>query len=163
MEAPETIDPANLANPAAPSYLDEDMSGVDTSMPVIKGPLTAEVEIIDVVEAESNDKTGMNLVIRMKTIKDHVSTKGDTINAGFPLRKYIGLTPVVGRPGKNDYDADSIRRGIAQFLEAVEGKKGFAKPLERFKGMRVMVKITIAPATEKYPNESNNVSFVKRG
>ncbi len=161
MDTAETaVEPVTTATSG--SFLDEDLSGVDTSMPVIKGPITTELEIIDVVEAESKDKTGMNLVIRCKTVKELPSTKNDRINPGFPLRKYIGLTPVVGRPGKQDYDAESIRRGLAQFLEAAEGRKGAVKPVERFKGMRIMAKVTISPATAEF-GESNSISFVKRG
>ena len=148
---------------APTSLLDEDLSAVDTSMPVIRGPVTIELEIVDVTEEESKDKTGMNLVIKVKTVTPVNSTKGDIISPGFPMKKWIGLTPMVGRPGKKDYDGEMIKKSLAQFQEAVEGKKSSIKPLERFKGQRVMAKIGVQEATEKYPNESNSIQFVKRG
>lgn len=159
MEANETVEPISQG----PNFLDEDMGSVDTSMPVIKGPLTTELEIVSVDQADSADKTGQNLVIKMKTVGEHKGTKGEPISAGFPLTKWIGLTPMVGRPGKKDYSPDDIRRSLAQFLEAVEGKKGSINPRERFTGMRVIVKIGVQPGNEKYPNESNSVTWVKKG
>lgn len=149
----ETLEPVS----AVPSFLDEDLSGVDTSMPVIRGPITAEVEIVEVTEEESKDKSGSNLVVKVKTVSELKSTKGDVISANFPMKKWIGLTP------KGDYTVDSVKRSLAQFQEAVEGKKSSIKPLDRFKGMRAMVKIGVSPATEKYPTESNSLTFVKRG
>ena len=147
----------------APSFLDENLAGTDTTFPVIRGPVTLEVEIVAVTEVQAKDNpTGMNLLIQVKTVRDTQSTRGESIGAGFPLSKYIGVTETLNRPGKKDYDATAIRRALAGFMEAVDGTASAIKPLERWVGKRVMGKVTVSPATEKYPNESNSIQFVKR-
>ena len=145
------------------SFLDEDLGSVDTSMPVIKGGLTVELEVTSVSEEPNKDNSGNNLVIKTRTVKELPSTKGPMINAGFPLTKYISLTPVEGRADKKDYRKEDIRKNLAQFLEAVEGKKGVLNPTERFKGMHVLAKITVSPGNSQFPNESNSLSFVRKG
>lgn len=131
-------------------------------MPVIKGGIVHEFEIVSVAEEENATKSGNNLVIKVKTTAPLTSTKNDEISVGYPLTNYISLTPAVGRVDKKDYDEASIRRSLAQFLEAVEGKKTSLHPLSRFSGMRIMCKVTVRPGNDRYPNESNNISFVKR-
>lgn len=158
----QTPNTDNLVLPGA-SFLDEDLSKVDTSMPVIRGGIAAELEIVSVTQEPKKDGTGSNVVIKMKTTRELPSTKGDMINAGYPLTKYLSLSPVIGRTdGKKEYTEDDVRRGLAQFMEAVEGKKGNMNPMERFAGKRVMVKVTVSPGNEQYADESNSIKFAKR-
>ena len=102
-----TIESTNL--PPSP-LLDEDLSGVDTSMPVIKGGITTEVEVVSVKPVENKDKTGQNLEIKVKTTTELISTKGEAISPGFPLTTWISLVPKTGRTdGKKEYTENDIR------------------------------------------------------
>lgn len=144
-----------------PSFLQEvDLGQVDTTIPVINGPITEEVEIteLSLVKAESGID---QLKIVCKTVKDLQSTRKQTINAGFPLYANIGLTPLIGRDGKKDRTEEFIRRDVAKFVQAL-GEAGSLLPLERFIGKRAMVKITVRPAKDKWP-ETNDIDFVKMG
>jgi len=157
----------NTGTFSAPSFLDEDLSSVDTSMPVIKGGQILEYEVAGVTEETNKDQTGTNLIIKIKTVNPTVSTKGETINPGFPMRRTVSLVQALGRAGKQDYDADSIKRMLAQFVESVEGRqKGVPsaiKPLERFAGKHGLMKVTVVPANDQFPNESNSITFVPAG
>lgn len=162
------VNPVNLS---VPGLLDEDMSSVDTAVPLFADGIH-EMEIVEVTCGPSKDKTGETLTVKMKTIKETKTIRKDpgtgqtiTLSAGFPVTKWVGLTPQTGVPGKKDYTQDDVRRGVAQFMECVLGKaqKGVERrmtPLDKWKGQRLMLKSTIAPATEKFP-ESNNFAWVK--
>jgi len=144
------------------SFLDEDLSSVDTAMPVMKGNQPVEMEIIGVTEEPTKDQLGTNLVIKMKTVGEVISTKNERLKPGLHHTKRIGLTPAIGRVGKSDYDETAIRRELARFLESVEGTKSKLRPLERFAGLRAFTKTSVVPGNDQYPNESNMVAFIKK-
>lgn len=146
---------------SVPSFLEEDLSKVDTTVPCIRANLTEEVEIVSVEIAKSKTENPIDmLVISVKTVKDLPSTKNETINAGFPLYQRIGLTPLVGRVDKKDRTEQMIKKDVAKFVQATG--KSTLMPLEQFKGVRVMIKTAVEPARGQYA-ESNSISFVKQG
>ena len=144
------------------SFLDEDLSSVDTSSPIFKGNQLLELEIVDVFMEKTKDGLSDRLTIKTKTVRAYPGTK-ESISANFPVTQYIGLTPLTGRIDKKDWAEEDIKKSLAKFLEAVEGKATKLSPMERFKGKHIMVKVGITPATDKYPNEGNNFTFVKAG
>lgn len=137
------------------SILDEDLSSVDTSMPVLRGNVIHDFEIVNIEVTKSKDGLGDVLRIQLKTTGELLSTKNDTVNAGWTLYNYISLSP------KGDYTIDRIRRSLAQFVEAVEGRPGQVNPTDRFIGKRVRCKVKVTKPTAEYPNEGNSVSWVK--
>ena len=144
-----------------PSILEEDLSNVDTSMPVIAAnpPILHAFDLADVT-IQSKDDGSQSVKITAKTTTELRSTKGDMISAGWPLYSYIGLTERVGRPGKEDYTKDDIQRGLASFVLAVTGKKEKFGDPKRFVGMKVYGRIKIKKGTDEYPGDSNSVTFV---
>ncbi len=146
-----------MQDPEVPSssILDEDMSGVDTSMPIIASPILHAFDIAKVEEVANSTKTGTNLKITLKTSAVLQDTKGNQIQPGWPCYTYIGLTETP------KYNKDAIKRSCATFVEAVLGVKEKLNPLSRFEGKRVMCKVGIGKATEEYPDPGNTFRFVK--
>jgi hypothetical protein len=143
------------------SFLDEDLSSVDTSSPVFKGNQVLELEIVDVFTDKTKDGLSDRLTIKSKTVKSYPGTK-ETIKDGFPITQYIGLTPMTGRLDKKDWGEDDIKKSIAKFLEAVEGKATRLTPMDRFKGKRFLVKAAVTAPTAQYPNEGNQFTYVRQ-
>jgi len=143
----------------APDILDFDPTGVDTSAPILPKAIY-DLEIKNVERGPNKDQTGENVKITLITTQPHIATNGQEVSPGFPLYKYIALTPRTGEPGKKDYTTDDIKREVTLFCEAVHGAKVPMLPLDKHIGRRVRCKIGISPATDQY-EESNNVRFVK--
>lgn len=164
----ESTVPSTEGQPVvAPSFLNEDLSTYDTSLPVVRGNPTTEVEITKVevvLSAQKEDGSPQlrMLVISTKTTVDHISTKNKPIERGYPLPdQRITLDPLIGRPGKKDRTEEMIKRDVAKFVQSC-GQKGGIYPLERFVGLRAMAKLGIEAASGKWP-EKNDVTFVIRG
>ena len=119
--------------------LDEDVSDVDTSFPLLSEGLY-DMEIQEVTEESNKAKTGTNLKIVVVTTKDSVSPKGEALNRGMKLTSYIGLTET------EKYNTDSIKRNVAGFVQAVGCGITKVKPFDQFKGKIVRVKVSIRPA-----------------
>ena len=149
----------NIVN--VPSFLDEDLSKVDTNMPVIQGPITEEVEVQSIELAKSKEGSMDMVKITVKTLRDLPSTKKQIINAGFPLYGNISITPLLGREGKKDRTEEMIKRDVARFVQAC-GENGGLQPLTRFVGKRCLIEITIRPKEGKWA-ETNDIQFIKRG
>lgn len=143
-----------------PSILDEDLSSVDTSFPVIKGGIIHDFEVKHLEVQDNKEGTGQNLVITLTTTGPVPGLNGQTIDAGFPVYHYVGLTPIVGRPDKRDYNEDQIRRSLAQFTLAVHGKKLPVNPFDAHLGKRVRCKVAVTKPTAEYPNPGNKLTFV---
>lgn len=142
----ETIQP--------PSILDEDLSSVDTSMPLLTKAIY-DMSIDDISLVENKAKTGQNLKIKIKTTTDAVSTRGEPIRSGWPLTTYISLVPT------EEYTKDSINRALARFMKAVEGKATSINPISRFKGKIVRVSVDISPAHDGFPEGNTVKSFME--
>ena len=133
------------------SILDEDLSGVDTSFPLLPDSVQT-FEIISVEEVENNAKTGNNLVISMKTTKENLAQgTNDAIQAGFPCKTYIGLVP------SKRYTPASIKKAAATFVQAVGTTS--LRPYTQYTGKMVDVKVGTNPAKGSYP-PSNSFKFV---
>lgn len=133
--------------------LDEDLSSVDTSMPILAADVY-DLKIHEAKVAPNNEGTGQVLKLALKTTKDAQSKSGENINAGFPIFHNIGLSPT------EKYTKDMIKKNVASFLEAV-GAGMTLNPVERLIGRNVRAKVTIQPERDQYP-ESNRIGrFVK--
>lgn len=140
--------------------LTQDLSGVDTSLPLIVDGIY-ELEVKEVKQEPTKDGAKQNLNITLVTVGDASTTRRDVVHAGFPLYRTISLTPT------EKYTADMVRRGLAEFAQAL----GVAtvRPLEALVGKRLYAKVVIDPertdkATGKRYDSRNSISrFLKPG
>lgn len=139
------------------SFLDEDMSTIDTSMPLIKdGP--CKLLLVKLEKLPNKKGTGFLLKFTLKATEDMETVKGDLVHVGYPVFKQISITPTP------QYDEDAIKRAVALFVQSAKGTKLF--PLSQYEGMILPCRMTIRKErTDKdtgdvYP-ASNEVKFVK--
>ena len=136
-----------------PSILDEDLSSVDTSMPVLREDIYL-LEVTDAKEVPTNDGKGQMLTITLKTVEDGIATNGYAINKGFPVFARTSITPT------EKYPKDRIRMEVAKICQAIGVKT--IKPFADLKGKLVKVKIKVRPertdpTTQATYPESNEI------
>lgn len=138
-------------------FLGEDLSGVDTSMPLIKeGP--CELLIAKLEKTPNKKGTGFNLKFTLKATKDMETTKDDVVHEGFPFFKQISIAPTP------DYSEDTIKKAVALFVQCAGGTRLF--PLDQYEGKVVPCRVTIKKertdknSGETYP-PANEIKFVK--
>jgi hypothetical protein len=123
-----------LADAGPASFLDEDLSGVDTSLPLVKEKiyplLVAKIE-----KVATKDNTGELIKIQLKLEEDAVDTNGNHINKGFPIFHSIPITP------SENYSKDDIKRKVAEFVQAAGGQRIF--PLSTYENAKLFAKVTI--------------------
>ncbi len=145
---------------AGSGVLDEDLTGVDTSFPLLAAGLY-DMEIKEVSKVPNNAKTGDNLKIVVVTTKDALDVKGQRLNAGMKLTSYIGLSETP------KYNQDDIKKNCAVFVQAVGCGITRINPLEQFAGKIVRAKITIRPAgpdkTGVQREAANDIKWVPAG
>lgn len=136
-------------------FLDEDMSKVPTSRPLL--PAGVYDLIIDEVKIEpgKTDPSKANLNVVFKTISPAVSTDNEALNPGFQVYHTISLTPT------EKYPESSIKREIAKFLEGVEGAATRLHPIERFKGKAARVTLRIDDGNDKFDPSNRIKNFLK--
>lgn len=123
-----------------PLGLGLDLSGVDTSRPVL--PEQVHVLNIDKVEVKDNKAgTGRNLVVTFKTVNDSPDATGARIiSAGYPIIKYYPLQQ------SDNEKAPDFKADLARLQDAVEGTKqgerGAFNPFN-YVGKLVMAKLKI--------------------
>ena len=136
-----------------------ELAGVDTSMPVLETNENLPVVIKDVDVASNKDKTGRNLVVKFATLNEERSTKGDPVNAGYPLTKYFPL-----QQSKND-KAPDFRRDICKLIDACFGTTQEDRPslnsetIEALKGKELLVSVKIREATDEFDAQNEIRSF----
>lgn len=130
------VDDADL--PAgAPTFLEGDMSGVDTSMPIIKAGIYV-LEVSDIKMEPNKKGDGQNLRITLKTTVDDIAIvgDGDPVKKGFPIFHTISVSPT------EKYSQEAITKAVATFVQAIPGHTRLF-PLEQFKGQLVHAKVTV--------------------
>jgi hypothetical protein len=136
--------------PSIDSLLNADLTGVDTSFPVLQKGIVSTVIAECVAENSKNEKP----ILRLKLTTAHPcqTLAGDSRPAGFPLRHMISLTPT------EKYDP---RQGLAQLKEAVFGDKsgGFGDP-SIYVGKPVTVRLDVENS-EEYGTQNRIKAFVK--
>lgn len=127
----ETVDPLGLGL---------DLSGVDTSRPV----LPEQMHVLSLAKVDVTDNkagTGKNLVVVFNTVNDSPDVTGaKIISAGYPITKYYPLQQSEN-PKAPDFKAD-----LARLQDAVEGsKQGERGPFNPFNyvGKLVMAKLKV--------------------
>lgn len=94
-----------------PSFLDEDLSQVDTSMPVL-AEASAVLKIDDSSLVLNKDKTGQLWKLKMVTTAQMRSTTGEMLSEGFPVFAQVSLKPT------EKYSEESIKKAVASWLQA---------------------------------------------
>lgn len=137
-----------------------DLSGVDTSFPVI-APGAYRFKVADVQVVPNKNKDGNNFVVKL-TLDQLVMSVPDAggaareISPGFPLTHLISMKPT------EKYDQSAINRNLAGFQEAVLGRKGSLLPLTQYVGLDVTCQVKVEESAEF--GKQNRVSrFVKKG
>jgi hypothetical protein len=146
---------------------DFNIADVDTSRPLLPSAVypmeivSATREAFNIKDPPKDDpyKKGERLALKLKTVKEHVSTTGDSIPAGrVTVFHSISLTTT---PKYND---QAIRQNLTVLFRAVgivDGKASviLSQPAVLV-GKRIeMVKLSIAEETEKYPAR-NEVQYI---
>lgn len=137
-----------------------DLAGVDTSMPRLeKGKYAAIIEDVS-VEPSKKNPANQNLLVKFKTTEDGVSTRGEKINAGYPLRRYLPLQQ------SDNPNAQDFRKALAQLVDAAFGTSQADRPalnsetLQSLKGKEL--ELTVSIQEDEQYGESNDVkSFGK--
>jgi len=141
-----------LASAPGAGLLDDDLSDVDTSFPLLAEGVY-DMVIKEVKLEENKAKTGNNVVIKVATTVPAKSVKGEHLNPGMVLTNYISTVEV---PGK--YDRDAIKRNLATFVQAT-GLGGAINPMDRFKDKIVRCKVKVRPPEGQY-EAANDIRFV---
>jgi hypothetical protein len=154
----QTLEPTNLNPDSLTSILDEDLSGVDTSIPLLKEGIY-NLEIAEVKQQSTSDNAGQMLKIKFKTTEDSPSVTGDIVHAGFPVYHNILTTP------KGDMTADMVRKNLAGFAQALGVPR--LTPLESLNGrvlkakLRVRKERTDEKTGKTYAASNEIATFVK--
>lgn len=130
----QTLEPTNLNPNGITSILDEDLSGVDTSLPLLKESILT-LEVAEIKEQPTSDNAGQMLKIKFKTTEDQPSVTGDVVHAGFPVYHNILTTP------KGDMTADMVRKNLAGFAQALGVPR--LTPLEGLVGRTLKAKVRV--------------------
>lgn len=140
------ISDAAEGQPQEVDPLDMPGSSKETDYPVLKGGKIYRVSVrsIDLVDAkkEGAPAGAKNVLIKVATTQDELSTGDETLHAGFTVSKYIPIYASGERTMAN------VRKDLLTFIHAVEGKDSKAEPStvyktpDRYLNKPVDVKIT---------------------
>lgn len=139
-------------------------AGVDTSFPLLAAERIVRFKLArcSIEKGKANENTE-TLTLKFRTEKEATLQDGKTTHAGFPVTKWIGLTPTKGENGKEPYTVDSIRRECALFLKAIGQADKDLSELRRnpsqFEGVVVDCKVGIRPGKGSYP-DSNSLTLM---
>lgn len=137
---------------------DIDLSGVDTTMPLLKNG--AYEFTIGEMSREQSDRTGGTyLLIQLKLAEEAEDIKGNPLSPGYPVRHIISLV------ASEKYDPI---KNVAQFHEAL-GDKGmkFDPTFAQYTGQTIVAKTKVEPEREDketgdvYPPSVRIASFVR--
>lgn len=124
--------------PVTPTFdiLNEDLSGVDTTLPLIVEGIY-DLAVFKLSKDPSKDGTKENLNIVLHTTETANTTTRDTVQKGFPLFHVISLTPT------EKYTVEQIKRKLAEFTQAVGVPS--INPMESIVGRVVRTKVIVEP------------------
>jgi hypothetical protein len=152
-------DKPNAGLPLEVDPLDQDTGGIDIGFPLIPAGLY-DMEITDVtVEASKNRPDAQTMSIKFALTQGAVDVKGETVNKGFPVRYYIGLTPTEA------YAAKDIAKKLATVLKHAGFATGvtprqFINDPKMVVGKVLRCKVVVTKATEEYDEGNAVKSFV---
>lgn len=116
--------------------LTEDLSGVDTSMPLIRDELY-EVKLASLKVGKTKAGKG-SLNLRFDTLNETKDIEGKHVNSGYPLFHQVTLTP------SEKYTKDQIKKAVAQIAQALKVKT----LTEQCVGLKCLVKTRVRKERE---------------
>lgn len=143
----------------------EDLTQVDTSFPILAAD---QYEFrINSMTKETADSGYVYLLIQAATTVPGQDTNGNPLNAGYPVRHMIGLTPSDKQVAEIGMDEakKKIKVNVVKFLQAV-GNLVFDPTLESYKDMTFFAKTRVSkertdPKTGvTYSPQSEIASFI---
>lgn len=141
---------------ADPLGLGLDLSGVDTSRPVLpEGSYILEVGKVE--RTENKAKTGFNLVVQFKTTADSPDVTGERVmSAGYAITKYYPLQQSANEKAP-DYKAD-----LARLQDAVEGtEQGNRPPFNPFNYVGRLVHAKLKIRTDDEFGTQNEIGKIE--
>ena len=136
--------------------LSEDLSGVDTSTPLLAEG-TYDVRVKEIKKVQAKDGVNHNLKIQLALVDKARSVDGELLNAGFPIFDQISLKVT------ENYDP---RKNLRRFQEAA-GVNGPFEPLSQYQDKVLRVQVKVAPESknkdtgETYPPKNQVKNYVK--
>jgi hypothetical protein len=132
--------------------LNADLSGVDTSFPVLE-PGIVNVVIAKCYQGTSKEKKTPGVFFEFTTTQDTRTTTGQSRKAGFTLRDTVWLTPPT--------DSYTPLTRLAQIKEAVFGEKSgsFGDPAG-YVGKPVTLRIKVE-SSDEFGNQNRVAAYVK--
>jgi hypothetical protein len=147
--------------PAVESFLDDDLSKVDTSLPLLKEG-TYAFEVAKIEKKQNKAGTGELIAMTLKLADEgKIDVNGNPVNKGFPIFHQMSITPT------DKYSKDDIKRTVAAFVQAAECERIF--PLDQYAGKMVYAKITVQKESpnkdtgQLYPPKNAVGRFIKPG
>ena len=149
-ETPNTETPTSAVD-----LLTEDLSGVDTSLPMIVEGIY-DLKVFAIKQEPSKDGAKENIAIVLHTTEVANTTTRDTVQPGFPVFHNISLTPT------EKYSVEQIKRKTAEFVQAAGVRS--IKPFENLLGKLVRTKVIVEPErtdpkTGKFYDARNSVKL----
>lgn len=141
--------------PSIDSMLNADLTGVDTSFPVLEAGIVSAM-ITKCYTDVSKEKKTPGVFFEFSTLEAHRTTSGQTRAAGFLLRDTIWLTPP-----KHEGEPSMALQRLAQVKEAVFGAKDgpFGEPA-MYVGKPVTFRLGVE-SSEQYGNKNVVKAYVK--
>ena len=133
----------NETNQMAPP-LDEDLSKVDTSFPLLADGIY-QFKIDEAKVQPTKDGKGKFIHLKLSTTMPAISVKGENLVAGINVFDNRNLVPT----GKATWDM--IKRGVGEFIQAIEGGvsgatlSGMEQLVPTLQGRTLKAKVGYAP------------------
>lgn len=141
--------------PSIDSMLNADLTGVDTSFPVLEAGIVPVV-IAKCYQGQSKEKKTPGLFFEFTTVAPQKTTTGHMRPPGFLLRDTVWFTPP-----KNEGEQPRALQQLAQIKEAVFGTKegAFGDPA-MYVGKPVTLRLAVE-ASEEFGNQNRVKAYVK--
>lgn len=157
METNEGLTPVETPST---SLLDEDLSSIDTSFPIVKEGIY-DLELMTVEEVSTKDQQGSMVKIKFALTEDAQGVSGDVVNKGYPIFHQIVVTP------KGGLTMEMVKKSLASVLQPM-GMKSLRDLLTAGKqGKIVRVKLVVQPERKDketgktYPARNEIKTFLK--
>lgn len=125
------------------SLLNEDLTSVDTSMPLLQAGLLEDFTIVK-QEVRTNEETGRDsLALTLNATKELPDKDGNLLPITFPHYVNVPLTP------SPKMSISDVKKAVASWTQAASVK--MATQLE---GRIVKCKVTIEPAKGQWPEKN---------
>src|SRR5262245_22344795 len=96
--------------------LSEAAGGVDTSYPILSPDRLLRFEVKSCKKLRNEDKGSEHIEFKLKLMKESTFTDGKVAREGYIVTERAGITPT------EKFDIDSVKKGLAKWLQGILGK-----------------------------------------